>query len=368
MKLRNPIPHWRIAFWVLGFPLLADAEPFLAVQNGFKCSQCHVSPTGGGMRNDYGYIYSRHLLPRKVVSDDTFQRELAAGIKTGANVRFESITRFAERSEPSSSGFGMPEGNIYVDLELIRKYFSLYLDQRVAPSVESREAFLFAKAPKINGYLKAGKMLQPYGWRVYDDATFTRLVTQFTYATPRVGVEAGWEPIGPFATVVSLAEFQASALAYLLWNGIPYVNSLRMGVSGYRMHEGPHRVLAWGDSDQVYGFGIFGGIGLGKFALLGELDAKRTPGNGGGMWQQFGLLEIDWMASKGVNLRLGLDWLNPDTQFAFRRNGQSRVVSGFEIFPVQFLQVGAYYHFRQSVPAKVLDNQNELRLQAHAFY
>src|SRR5262249_42741502 len=72
--MRNPVSYLTATAlvavgWLVSAPI-ANAEPYLAVQNGFKCGQCHVNPTGGGKRNLFGMVFARRQLAANTVLRD----------------------------------------------------------------------------------------------------------------------------------------------------------------------------------------------------------------------------------------------------------------------------------------------------------
>src|SRR3989338_4456395 len=183
----------------------ALARPYFAVREGYKCSQCHVNRTGGGKRNDFGVIYSQTALPMlKVGEGSFFHNELSEFVSLGANVRLDNKTVLKKQSKETNT-FTFPEGNLYLETALIKEKLALYFDENFAPTgASARETLGIWSQWPWNGYIKAGRFMLPYGWRVLDDTAFIRSRTNINYDEQDYGLEVGIEP-GIFSGNIALS-------------------------------------------------------------------------------------------------------------------------------------------------------------------
>ena len=178
-------------------PSIALAEPFLAVLEGQKCGTCHVSPSGGGMRNVYGNVYSRSLLPSKTIvadKEDPFiwTSEMFKIIKLGANVR--GSWRDADIPNRSTeSGTDIDRASVYLASEPIKDRLLIYADQEFGLGTNfNREAWA-RWSFNDSFYVRAGRMFLPHGLRLEDDTAWIRQIPGINFTTPDKGVELGLE-------------------------------------------------------------------------------------------------------------------------------------------------------------------------------
>jgi hypothetical protein len=333
----------------------AQAEPYLAMRTGFKCSQCHVNQTGGGKRTEFGVIYSQtNLYMKRLQSANRpvfFDGILSPTISIGANLRIDNISLFAYQNskgtkEKFSNNSRIPEANLYIQFAVVPDVLSIYADQTLAPNPANREFFGIIQNLPLNSYVKVGRMLLPYGLRLLDNEAFIRNETGFTYNKHDVGLELGLEP-GPYSLIANLTQNQLSAVGSVLFQGF------RIGGSFGRNTK----------TSNDYMLGVFAGTNFGRFTFLGEADFIRQDD----IWKLAGIAELNYLISRGFNFKTTYEFFDRNRDISYERDGQERITLGVEPFITQFLQIGIFYRINRFIPQNISLNQDQLIIQFHVF-
>ncbi len=379
----------------------ARAEPEFAIREGLPCSACHVNRTGGGKRNAFGVLYGQTVMPvwnigwtPPAEGEGRERRGLIvdphAGdyISFGLDFRAQNLTTFSAHTVtpsgkdnylPASNTFRIPVANLYAEMSLFGDNLVAYIDETVGPEGASmREGFVMYQNLPWGLYIKAGRILLPYGVRLPDDTIFVRDMTGFNYANQDLGGEIGFEK-GPLFGALAVTNGtqggtdnnlskQVTGTIGALWR------KLRLGLS-----------YSWADgtTDQAQAVrhvgGAFAGLGIGRLSLLAEGDFVRdlsgpgsaapptgtTPAPTTVKWQWAWYSEADLLLYRGINLRLAFDYQDPDLSVA--NDQRVRYTAALEVAPVAFLRVGVFYYLRRDIPQNVAGNQDQLIVQVHGF-
>src|SRR3982750_2725373 len=187
------VVHKWLRAWVLvaalGCASQAQAEPYLAAQMGLKCMQCHVNPTGGGMRTVFGNTFAQTQLAAKRIGadDDLWTGQVMKFLSVGGNAR-ANFNYTDVPHQDQTSDFAVEEARVYLDVGVIPKRLSVYLDQRFAPGNSTNMEANVRYWIKENAfYVKAGRMYLPFGYRLEDDNTFVRQASGINMQAPAEG-------------------------------------------------------------------------------------------------------------------------------------------------------------------------------------
>jgi hypothetical protein len=239
---------------------------------------------------------------------------------------------------------------------------SFYLDESIAPgAAQTREIFgLFRWSDK--GWLKAGKFVQPYGLRVEDDFAFIRSVTGFSFFTPDVGLELGFQP-GPWSFVGSVTNGNPGDLD---------VNTSKQVVGSASYTADRYRIGASGsfnstDAGNKNSAGLWGGVRAGDIVLLGEADwikDETDPLIDRCQWVSYA--EVDYFVTDGWNLKAGYEFFDPDRDVD--DDERKRVFIGAEPFLYPFLQLQLFYKFNEGIRGNTAQDADELTFRLHLYF
>jgi hypothetical protein len=344
--------------------LPALAEPAIAVRTGYACAQCHLNRTGGGMRTPFGGLYGQLTLPQHLLrvreGENLLPEDPDARIAVGGDARFQALA-VSSPSGPDVFSFEMPEANVYLEGRLVPGHLSFYLDEKIGPGgAGARELFALGQIETWDAYLKVGKFLPPYGWRLPDDAAYIRQQTGFTYSAPDVGIEAGIAP-GRWSAQLAIvngasggAEDNRSKQVSLLVQ--TRFKTWRIGVSASDN-------IASGTT--VTQTGVFGGLILGRVALLGEIDKRRTEDQGT-RDRLIAFAEADLQITRGLDLKFTHDWTDPDTDVS--TDARVRDSLGVEWVPIPFVQLRLYLRRSDGPPQVQGTRDKQAEFEMHIYF
>ncbi len=341
---------------------MAQAEPYLAVQQGYQCSACHVNPTGGGLRNDFGVVFAENLMPAAGLPDSVPVWSGKAGefLRLGADLR-ASWTQTQVAHSSARHGFDVDQLRAYAGAAVIPDRLALYIDEGLAPgNAHALEAYVRYSNPAGGWYLKGGQFYLPFGWRLQDQTAFVREVSGTSMTDPDRGVEIGFER-GSWSAQLDVSNGAANAGAgsgHQLTSQVVWVRSrYRMGgAASFTQSQAGNRRVG----------GAFAGLRTGPVAWLGEVDLVRDEGFPEGPRSMVAALgEADWLIRKGHNLKITAEYYDPDRSLTEDQKTRWSVL--YELTPMPFVQLRTGFRRYRGIPQNDLDNRRAFFLELHGF-
>ena len=346
---------------VAALPKVASAEPYLAVESGLKCANCHFNPSGGGKRNLFGTLYARNQISAQALdlvegrapwTGDVVSRWFAVGGDFRGGYSSVDVPGFEKETETEVS-----RATVYADVRLLPNLLSLYVDQKIAPdNSDNREAYLLLTPKQGKFTVKAGQMFLPFGLRLQDDNTFVRQATGINFLTPDDGIEFGME-LAKWSTQLAVIEGADGADDQISASAVYVQPKWRVGASVNSSED------AFGERDMQ---SVFGGLKTGPISWLAELSIISDKEPSGDDDSYATLLEGNWRLRKGHNLKVGYEFLEPDRDRD--EDQQERYSLVWEYNPVQFVQSRVGARFYNGIPNIASSNRDELFAELHVYF
>ena len=349
-----------LAAFLLSMQVLYSYPRFSAY-TGDKCSDCHVNPQGGGMRNQYGQHFAKQNLQmdflKKLVTKKTdFSTQLNKNISIGGDVRIVHVGN-ENTSGPSTNTFLTMQGDFYANAN-VNDYISVYVAPGLQiPNIPAKyEVYGMVGNLPASLYFRAGRMTPTFGMKVVEHRAYQRQSLLGTPYAQSDGVEIGLSP--------GFLNFSAG-----LYNGLNtnffdndpkrmFVSSADFSFTpvedkfnvnfGASFYNNPYNFLDPNSGNQTdaikQAYGGFAKFGIFKrVALLGEVDFLENTQLSSMKRGIFGYAELNVIIVNGVEFRSQYEITRPDRDTENNRTIRTSV--GAALFPLTGFETEAMMRF-----------------------
>jgi hypothetical protein len=344
--------------------------PKFAALTGDKCLDCHVNPTGGGMRQRFSKKFLYMKMFEKANDSVKFDPQISEGIRLGADMRLMYLDDQAGEGSPNINSFFQMQGDLYVNAK-INKYLSLmiapglYIPNTFGPNPLATKYEIYGMVSNLPAglYFKVGRFIPNFGIKIPEHRAYQRDLNGFytPYASD-AGIEVGISPTY-FTLTAELSNGQSRNKDGLLNNSFDFDAQKQITVFGD---------FRWAQKDRKYTFGLGGSfitnpfkydfvnninalrqIGAGFFsiglfdrvAILGEVDYNRlqirdSAGTKNDFKTFFG--ELDIRVIQGVEAKFQFEAYDPNLGFK-GPNERRRYSFGVMLFPLTGLEIESIF-------------------------
>ncbi|MDF1544615.1 MAG: hypothetical protein P1R58_05885, partial [bacterium] len=238
--------------------------PRLSIEQGAACGECHISPSGAGMRNEFGnysVAFSELALPqlKNKVSQEYVSPRVAPSLLVGFDSRyliFDDGTIFRMQTDA------------FLNFEPLKEIqYQLRIGEDPVGEFRAFESFMLFK-PSSHLFVKAGRFAPSFGLHVDDHKSFVRDRTG-NGSNPYLDGFAIGGKLGRFHSALEF--FNPSDVGTINWHSYAvgeYGSVGYMGGASLRFGESRSGL----DSGLPDNRALFGGLNYDRYTIMGEYD------------------------------------------------------------------------------------------------
>ena len=355
--------------------------PRYSLEEATNCMSCHVNPSGGGMRNDYGSnIYTLEELPLKKwlnKGNEDWDGFISENIQVGGDFRIQMF-----KNDEKNRIFPM-QADLYSNIQ-INNFASLYFKLDLSRRLTDEYYVIFDDVVE-NSWIKVGQSLPNYGLKIDDHTSFTRSGNYNSLFTTIYNInydEGLFFDVDTKLPIILEYGIKLNKTIFTSSIGTNYITNSQKGFKNFALSINSYYSLSdlnmlmglsYMKEKDVESYAVFGGVNIDKLSFLYEFDKvdnwlSYTNGQSTYFYSSYAnVLQFTYKAKQGLHFILKFDYF--DKNIDLEDGDVLRKTLGIEFYPLNMFEVD--FLFREnSADNLVIDSKkkNEFLMQIHSWF